>query len=948
MPSISKCTFNGPTTMEENSMAGWMGRQVIGTKLFLMVVVLILNGCSSSESESNLLEKAKRYEAAGDHRTALIELKKLMQRNPDDGDAHLLAAAVYIGTEQWVQAEREARRAKELGAKEEEALVLIGRALMGQGAYEKLIREHANDAAERVKQPPEFALLLGEAHLNLGHFNEAKQIFSGLLSAQEKPVEAMIGLARTELKKGDLAAAEAAIKPALALDANNQAVWIVAGLVHNARREYGEAETAFTRALALEGQNGMGSGSFHARVGLAEAQLGQNKLAEAHNTVAVLSRTWPNRLATKYLRAWVAYIEHDLNAAQTYLYEILTQVPDYPPAQMLLGAVHYAMGNLEQANEYLTKYLNKYPNNMSARKLLAVVRAKLGEPAAETNTQVLSSANSQEDAELLAIISAMAVSVDFTTTRVDPKESGQADQDDAAVRMAVTRASMMISIAKVIKELDKSTAEQEKEKIARIEGYVHQQDFRRALDTALEVEKAMPNNAAIKTLVGAVALIAGEAKQARTYFKAALGLNIGYIPAELYLGRLDLAEGKAADAERRFRSLLRRDDKNVPAMVGMAEIAERKGDIKQTTSWLEQAREASPQALSPRLLLGRLYLANGNNRAARTVLEEAASVARYPLVMLLLGEAQQREGDLKGAAATYKQLTAEQPNMVAAHVAQGRLQIRQGRFNEAVLSFLRVVELNPRFIGGKAMLGAAELLRGDNEAAQRIANELQQDQNGAAYGHSLAGDVYLIQQKFRQAEQSYLKALDYRKSSATVIKLAQVYLKEGNSDQAVEVLQEWLRQKPDDHRIRTALANIQWKAGKIEAAIDEYRKVLEKDANDVVALNNLGWLYSTIDTEAALRYARRAYELKPYSADVADTLGWVLLATGQINEGRKLLEKAAAWSDDPTIDYHFAIALVRNGNKAEARKNLELLLKNGGNFQDKAEALRLLNSLSAQ
>lgn len=949
MPSINKRTREGRGTLAgTSSVVGWVSRRTIGAMLFLIVIVPALSGCGMTESEPELLDKAKRHEAAGDHRAALIELKKLIQRRPDDRDARLLAATIYIGTEQWVQAEREARRAKVLGAKEEDALVLIGKALIGQGEYEKLIREFEDSASGDAMQSPELALLLGEAHLGLGHFDKAEQVFRGILSIQEASVGAMIGLAQTKFKKGDLPAAAAAITQALAADANDKDAWIVAGLVHNAQREYGEAETAFVRALALEGQRGTGSGSFRARVGLAEAQLGQNKLAEARSTVAELSKTWPNQLATKYLRAWLAYHEQDFNAAQTYLYEILTRVPDYAPAQMLLGAVHYAKGNLEQANEYLTKYLNKAPTNMAARKLLTAVRVKLGEPAGGTSGPLPAAGDSQEGAELVAKIDAITASEGSGTADISPKGSVSEDPNGAAVRAEVPRVSMMVSIAKVMKELQESSAEQERGKIAQIEKYVRQQDLKRALDMALEVENAMPNSAAIKTLVGAVALVAGKTEQARTHFNAALGLDRGYLPAELYLGRLDLAEGKAADAEKRFRSLLRKDGKNVSAMIGMAELADRQGDTKQTTSWLEQGRAADPKALAPRLLLGRQYLVRGNNSAARTMLEEAAAIAEYPLVMLLLGEAQQREGDLEGAAKTYEQLTAGQPNMVVAHVARGRLQIRQGRFNEAVLSFLRAVELNPRFVEGKAMLGAAELLSGDKEAALRIANDLQQDQHGAALGHSLAGDVYLTQQQFRQAEQSYLKALDVRKDADTVIKLAQLYLKEGNDARSVEVLQGWPQQHPSDRRVRTALANIYWRSGNVEAAIAEYRNVLEKDADNVVALNNLGWLYSTTDKDAALKYARRAYELKPYSAGIADTLGWVLLVNGQITEGRDLLEKAAAWSEDPTINYHFAVALAKSGDKAAARKSLEQLLKNGVDFQERAEASRLLNALSVQ
>ena len=65
-----------------------------------------------------------------------------------------------------------------------------------------------------------------------------------------------------------------------------------------------------------------------------------------------------------------------------------------------------------------------------------------------------------------------------------------------------------------------------------------------------------------------------------------------------------------------------------------------------------------------------------------------------------------------------------------------------------------------------------------------------------------------------------------------------------------------------------------------QAAVAQLAALLERQPNDVVALNNIAWLLAERDSGAAEKYARRAYSIAPQSAAVGDTLGWVLLKKG--------------------------------------------------------------------
>jgi tetratricopeptide (TPR) repeat protein len=115
----------------------------------------------------------------------------------------------------------------------------------------------------------------------------------------------------------------------------------------------------------------------------------------------------------------------------------------------------------------------------------------------------------------------------------------------------------------------------------------------------------------------------------------------------------------------------------------------------------------------------------------------------------------------------------------------------------------------------------------------------------------------------------------------------------------------------------------------------ELRGILEEDADDVLALNNLG--YNLADQNRKLdeaeRLIRRAIEIdtdervkagdpSPDHAAYLDSLGWVLFRRGHLTAAREQLEKAAGLADgltDPTIWDHLGDVTFRLGEAKAAK-----------------------------
>ena len=84
----------------------------------------------------------------------------------------------------------------------------------------------------------------------------------------------------------------------------------------------------------------------------------------------------------------------------------------------------------------------------------------------------------------------------------------------------------------------------------------------------------------------------------------------------------------------------------------------------------------------------------------------------------------------------------------------------------------------------------------------------------------------------------------------------------------------------------------------------------------------------------------------PEDASVADTLGWIYLRKELLPQALAALKQSV--ERDPTsplAQYHLALAELKYGHRADARKALQHALASGAGFSGDADARRLLTTL---
>ena len=185
---------------------------------------------------------------------------------------------------------------------------------------------------------------------------------------------------------------------------------------------------------------------------------------------------------------------------------------------------------------------------------------------------------------------------------------------------------------------------------------------------------------------------------------------------------------------------------------------------------------------------------------------------------------------------------------------------------------------------------------------------------------------------------------------APYLNLARILNNEGNRKEASDALQLAAARFPNDSLVLESLAISYELMQDYDAAKLAYENVLAKWPNDVVAANNLAMLIADIwptDT-ALLDRARRLVEgfRNSNNPTLIDTLGWVQVRLGNINDAAIILKKAASMQpDNQQLLYHYAVALSLKGLDDLARDAMVKALAGDPTFRGLDEAKQLAAKL---
>ena len=362
--------------------------------------------------------------------------------------------------------------------------------------------------------------------------------------------------------------------------------------------------------------------------------------------------------------------------------------------------------------------------------------------------------------------------------------------------------------------------------------------------------------------------------------------------------------------------------------------------------------QLTPSEVSAQVQLASLYLRQGNAKGALDLAQQALKAQpRSGDIHFLYAQALLKSNDLPNAERELLALAKAAPSFADVYSQLGLLYEVKHDLNRARQSYQKAFDLQPKATGALAGLVSVDLAEKKPAAAlARIESRLAENPNDATLV-MMVGMAYTAVSDLPKAEASYRKVIQLAPDDIDAYgRLGAIYLTQNRLDEARKSFEEMARHEEKPVAAETMLGMILTGQNKPDEARKHFERALELNPRAVVAANNLAWDYANNggNLDLALQLAQTAKAGLPENASVTDTLGFIYYKKGLASLAVTTLREAARQDlASPGIQYHLGLALLKDGQKVDAKATLQHVLKLNPQFADAAEVRRVLAGIES-
>jgi len=935
--------------MSEGKMRGGKTGVSLGVAVWFMtcIAILGLSSCGNVDlTDTQYIQRAKDAQDQGDLRTSVIELKNALKQNPDNPEARWILGKIYVELGNGQAAEKELGRARDLGVDPIALVIPYGQSQLLQNKFSIVLDEVKPQASMSAHDQAIVQVLRGNAYLGEGALDEAGEALKKALSIQADMAAAFLGQGRLAIAQGNLETARDKVQQALAADPDSGESWSLMGDLERWQGNGEKAEEAYGKAISHLNFDGS------ERFKRALVRIGLDDKKGAEEDIQELKRSLPGLPAAHYAQGLLHFKDKQYGEARSSFEAALKKDPNYMPAIFYLGATNFVLANFEQAERHLAQFNSIFPHNDQAARLLGIIRLQNRDFGGALALLEKLLATSPEDVQLLNLVGNVHIGMGKTAKGLQYLNKAVELQPDSATTHAQIGLNLLIegeqergvSELNAAIELDPQLLQAD---VILVMSHLYSKQYQKAIDAAKRMREKLPESTLPLNLLAAVHIRKGDVGKAKELLRRVLEMEPGDPAASNSLAELALKEDDRVSARALYEAALHQHPGNLLTLMRLASLEADEGKTEEGKRWLEQAMVANPNALQPRVLLSRYYVRFGEPAKALGTIQGVKDIyPNNPLLLIEMGTAQLGMQQAENAAVTFQRLLNRRPNSAGTHYylaqAYGQMGGRQ-RVRDHLSQALAID--NSHWLS-KIALARLEMHDGDLERAGHLVEELELDQPGEAEVLALKGELFVRNNRLPEAEEAYAEALKQMPSSHWTIRLAQLRWQAGDSEASKNLLRTWLAEHPEDMGARYALAEAYMLLDDKRPASDEFGKIVELSPNHAMALNNLAWLIRKDDPGQARKYAERALSQASNAPAVKDTLGMILLESGEAKRGLRLIQDAStAMPGDLDMQYHFALALSRTGDQQQAIKVLDALLQSKKAFVSRAEAEALRKSI---
>lgn len=454
---------------------------------------------------------------------------------------------------------------------------------------------------------------------------------------------------------------------------------------------------------------------------------------------------------------------------------------------------------------------------------------------------------------------------------------------------------------------------------------VYAKQYHEALKTATLWVELRPNSADAREALAGVLLELNRLDEARAEFQQILKLEESQAAMEASYMRIAAVLGRVANRNAALdimQGLVKQNAQAPVAHYALAHLAVRAGELDVAGTAIDRALALKPEWQDAALFKARILVSQKDMLKAQQFYEEflrkqaGATNVRLHYARFLIDQKQWEK-----ARDEFKRVATEMPDDADAVYAVGLLALQTNRMDEAETFLKRALALRPQNDQARVYLGqVVEASKRYTEAA-RWYKEVQPGESYFEAQTRLA--IVMARQNDIPGARAHLRSIqpeNEQQRIQLILAEEQVLRDAKQYREALEVLNDGLKQLPDDKDLLYARALVAEKLDMLPVVETDLRAILKKDPKNVNALNALGYTLAdrTDRYTEAQEFLAQALELKPDDPFVLDSMGWLQYRLGNNAESIRLLKRALTIRGDAEIAAHLGEVLWVTGDRHEA------------------------------
>lgn len=922
----------------------------------LIVLSLSLSACDREKDITleDRMNRATIQQSEGNLEASIIELKNAIRLFPENKDVRFMLGKVYLEAEDAYGAEKEFLKSQELGGDEKDVVVPLARAWLLLGRFDRVIDTVQIEANESSISKLNKKNLLAAAHMGMLEFDRADQYIDEILAVAPRNVNALVGKARLSFINQDNENVDVFIKRAEEILANDKKLLQLKGEILWKDQNYPQAENIFQQLVNRHPY------SIDHKTSLAWLHVIMEKYDLAQDEIEVLQKQAPEYGMVNYVSGLLALKQKKYRDAKTYSEMILKYNSNDIRALYLAAISTFALGSYEQSYSHISRYLRFQPKDEKAHKLLAEMQFRMDKGGdAEQSLKMLSQRAEEKELYLNALARIEINKGNLEQARAYLEQSLREDSTQAHKKTQLAQVKIaMGDVDAGLEELEKALAglggNQTDKYVARLKlamTLISVKKYDEAIAICVELQGLNADNPS-GFLCEAIALSnQGDQNVAAAMFENILEKNNDNKLAGQFLLRHYMNKGaldKASSLQKKFVGLYPQDP-NILYNLFVLEI--RKGNQETALGVLKNTLKVSPTDSRANLAMALYHIDEGEYDKALSISKRINIL--YPETKKtyeIMGMAQLNLGNYSAAVLSFENLVKRTPGYMPALLQLSQAQYANRMFEaleETSHKILKLESDNPNAILSLARVAAEKKQWARaNELVGKLSPEMLETSAVLALRGRISVNEGNLEKAIRLFEESFSKS----RSNIYLLQLIKTYQMAGQKDKSVEIMQEWLRQNPQDYVIVANLGDSYLLSEQYDKAIVQYEVILSDYPDKDYILNNYAWaLYKKGHIDRALSAIKKAREGNGNSAEILDTEAEILLAAGRIQDAIRQYRKAADMQPNSLIyKYRLAQALLQDGKNKEVVEILTTLKKDGRIFKGQMDAFSLLEKLLSE